>query len=61
MATTQNTVITITAISPAGIRFRVLGAVERRPKVAMRTMTMTATRAAIGMSETTGPNAGPEA
>ena len=45
----------MTVISPAGIRLSVRGAMECQSKVAKHTMTMTATRAAIGMSETTGP------
>lgn len=55
MITTQATVISMTAISPTGIRRRVLGAMECQSKVAKETMTMTATSAAMGMPETTGP------
>ena len=55
MATTQATVMIVTVISPAGIRLSVLGAMECQSKVAKETITITATRAAMGMSETTGP------
>ncbi len=55
VATTQTTVTTMTVISPAGIRRSVFGATECQSNVANDTMIITATRAAIGMSETTGP------
>lgn len=38
------------------MRLSVLGAMECQSKVAKATITMTATRAAMGMSETIGPN-----
>lgn len=47
VATTQATVITVTAISPAGIRLRVLGAMECPSKVANDTMTITAAAASM--------------
>ncbi|MFF9047270.1 hypothetical protein [Streptomyces parvulus] len=49
VATTTATVSTMTVISPAGIRRRVFGETECQSKVPNATMTMTATRAAMGI------------
>ncbi len=57
VATTAATVTTMTVVSPSGIRLRVLGWMECQSKVATDTRIMTATNAAMGMSETTGPKA----
>ncbi len=55
MATTTTTVATITPVSDLGIRRSVAGCTLCQSKVLTATMTMTATRAAIGMTATTSP------
>ncbi len=55
VATTQATVTSMTVVSPTGMRRSVRGATECQSKVAKDTITITATSAAMGMPETTGP------
>lgn len=57
MATTTATVTTITAVSLFGIRLSVASRMLCQSKVPTETRTITATRAAIGITATTRPSA----